>query len=136
MSRPVLEIAMIAPVPRSAWKAWRYHMDEKSPRVQPTKHRNVFTPARLQTAFDPQNRDENTEGGNVFLSFLLHRAFGVLWVHFGWSWNAVAGVILVKELKWIRPGERKRADSLNITGSMSDTVESASAVNAFENETL
>lgn len=111
-------------------------MDEKSPRVQPTRHRSVFTPARLQTAPDPQNCDENTEGGSVFLSFPLHRAFGVLWVHFGRSWNAVAGVILAKELKWIRPGERKRAENLSITGSMSDTVESSSAVNAFENETL
>lgn len=109
-------------------------MDEKSPRVQPNRHRNVFTPARLQTAFDSQNCDENTEGGSVFLSFPLHRAFGVLWVHFGWSWNAAAGVILVKEPKWIRPGERKRAEDLSITSSMS--VESATAVNAFENETL
>lgn len=139
MSRPILDIAMIAPIPRSGWKAWRAHMHPKSPSEHPIKHRRVFIPARFQTARDPQNCNENTEGGSVFFPFPLHLTFGVLWVlwvHFGRSWNVVAGVILVKELKWIRPGEHKRAESLVITGCMSGIVGSASSVNACKDEDL
>lgn len=111
-------------------------MDEKSPRVQPTRHRSVFTPARFQTALDAQNCDENTEGGSVFPSFLPHEDFGELLVHFGRSWNAVGGVIFLKELNRIRPGESKRVENLNIIDCMTDTVDSTSAINAFEGETL
>lgn len=111
-------------------------MHPKSPSEHPIKHRRVFIPARFQTALDSQNCNENTEGVSFFPSFPLHLTFGVLWVHFGRSWNAVAGVIFVKELKWIRPGERKRAESLNITGCMSGIVGSASAVNACKDKAL
>lgn len=55
----LLEIAMMASMPISEWKAWRYHMAEKSPRVQPMRHRRVLTPARRHVDLDVQKpRDE------------------------------------------------------------------------------
>lgn len=111
-------------------------MDEKSPRVQPTRHRSVFIPARPQTALDAQNRDETTEGGNTFPSFPLHPVFGELWVHFDRSWDAVAGFIFVNVPKWIRPGEAQRAGNLSIIGCMSDIFESANSVKGFEDDSL
>lgn len=111
-------------------------MDEKSPRVQPTRHRSVFRPARFHTALDAQNCDENIEGGSIFPSFLLHGAFGELLVHFGRSWNAVAGVIFLKELQWIRPEGTRRVENLNIIDCMANTVDSMSAITEFGSETL
>ncbi|KAL7619827.1 hypothetical protein AAE478_010372 [Parahypoxylon ruwenzoriense] len=42
-------------MPNSGYHAWRSHMAEKSPRVQPTRHRNVFTAARCQVGPEDQN---------------------------------------------------------------------------------
>jgi hypothetical protein len=74
----VLEIAMIVCMPRSVWKAWRYHIAEKSPIVQPTRQRRVLIAARFQIGLDDQNCDE-VGGGTVDL--LLQAGFGLFLVH-------------------------------------------------------
>lgn len=51
---------MIVPMPKSAWYACRYHIAAKSPVVQPTRHRNVFTPARRHVARHDQKARDST----------------------------------------------------------------------------
>jgi hypothetical protein len=50
----VLEMAMMVLMPRSAWYAWRYHMAEKSPVVQPSRQRDVLTMALFHTERERQ----------------------------------------------------------------------------------
>jgi len=57
-----LEMAMMPPMAMSGWKAWRYHMAEKSPSVQPTRHLSVLTPARRHVGREAQKADSVTEG--------------------------------------------------------------------------
>lgn len=61
MQPDVLEMAMMAPIPRSGWDAWRYHIAEKSPAVHPTKHRSVLTEARRHVGLDAQKSNANGE---------------------------------------------------------------------------
>lgn len=68
----LLEIPIMALMPRSGWKAWRYHIAEKSPNVQPTRHRRVLTPARLQICLDDQNSSVLIGGVSAALVLLLH----------------------------------------------------------------
>jgi hypothetical protein len=58
----ILDISMMVPVPMCGWTAWRYHIVEKSPRVQPTRHLRVLTPARLHIGVDDQKCVENRDG--------------------------------------------------------------------------
>lgn len=71
----ILEIPMMALVPISGWKAWRYHMAEKSPSVQPTRHLSVLTPARFHVGLDDQKSTDVTAGAGVVVLLLLHPAF-------------------------------------------------------------
>lgn len=61
MKMNVLEIAMIVPIPRLGCVACKYHMAEKSPVVQPTKHRIVLTEALCHVDFDDQNPKDSIE---------------------------------------------------------------------------
>lgn len=67
-------------MPTSGWKAWRYHIAEKSPNVQPTKHRRVLTAARRHVGREVQKSDVAMDGalGLASLELLEH---GVCWVH-------------------------------------------------------
>lgn len=51
----LLDIPMIMPIPMSAWFACRNHIDEKSPREQPMRQRNVLIAARFHKCREPQN---------------------------------------------------------------------------------
>ncbi|KAF6826121.1 hypothetical protein CPLU01_09853 [Colletotrichum plurivorum] len=58
-----LDIAMTDSTAISGWNDWRYHIAEKSPKVQPTRHRNVLTPARFQVGREAQKSQDSTGGG-------------------------------------------------------------------------
>ncbi|KAF6798789.1 hypothetical protein CSOJ01_12630 [Colletotrichum sojae] len=58
-----LDIAMTDSTAISEWNDWRYHMAEKSPRVQPTRHRNVLTAARFHVGREAQKSQDSTGGG-------------------------------------------------------------------------
>ncbi len=107
-------------------------MDAKSPRVQPARHRRVFTPARVQTDLDPQNCDESIEGDGVVPSFLLHEDFGApssllhgdfgaLWLHVDRSGKAAAGALLIKEPRRTRPARSRRGEDLTMKSCMIDS---------------
>ncbi|KAL7621860.1 hypothetical protein AAE478_007360 [Parahypoxylon ruwenzoriense] len=57
-SQRLLATAMIVPTPSSGAYIWRSHIAEKSPLVQPTRHRNVLTAARRHVVADAQNWSE------------------------------------------------------------------------------
>lgn len=54
-------------------------MAEKSPRVQPTRHRNVLTPARFHVGRDAQKSQDNTGGGVGFFVLLQQDGLLALW---------------------------------------------------------
>ncbi|CAH0030217.1 unnamed protein product [Clonostachys rhizophaga] len=86
----------MACMPSSGWNAWRYHMAEKSPAVQPTRHRRVLTPARFHVALELQKSRLSVEGvgaladlqGEVAAVLLQEGDAGaVLLLHFGRDWQ-------------------------------------------------
>ena len=76
----VLDRAMIVDSPRSAWNDCRYHIAEKSPTVQPTRHRRVLIPARFHTGVELQKCVEDNDSaavallGHIVLTLLLLHA--------------------------------------------------------------
>ena len=75
----LLEIAIVICMLMSGWNACRYHMDEKSPSVQPTKHRSVFRAERRHIDREAQKlsvvRDDV-----FFLVCFGHGDFGSRWL--------------------------------------------------------
>lgn len=57
------------PVPISGWKDWRYHIELKSPVVQPMRQREVLTPARRHADFKVQNESSVYPGLCLGLAF-------------------------------------------------------------------
>jgi hypothetical protein len=47
---------MVTLTPSAGYECCRYHIMDRSPALQPTRQRNVFTPARLHALRDCQNR--------------------------------------------------------------------------------
>lgn len=75
----LLDRAIIVDTPSSPWNDCRYHMAEKSPTVQPTRHLKVLTPARLHTNEEFQNCvDDN---GKADVALLLHDVSILLLLH-------------------------------------------------------
>lgn len=102
----VLDIAITVPVPISGWNDWRYHMDEKSPRVQPTRHRSVLTPARRHRGLDDQNWVDRRDGGDAGWCCCC----GPFLLHADRNWRrCVANVAMVGSLA---AGTRARAAGL------------------------
>lgn len=99
---------MMAPVPRSGWKAWRYHMAEKSPSVQPTRHRRVLTPARCHADLDDQKSVEAMDGTGVAFAPLLHVA-----VVFR-DWHSCCLVEVAKLVRDLTQDARKAADETRL----------------------
>lgn len=54
-------MAMMVSTPKCEWNACRYHMAEKSPRVQPTRHLKVLTPALRQAEREAQKSYEKKD---------------------------------------------------------------------------
>jgi hypothetical protein len=90
-------MAMMACMPNSGWNAWRYHMAEKSPAVQPTRHRRVLTPARFHVALELQKLRLSAEGVGALADLQVEvaavllqeeeEAGAVLLLHFGRDWQ-------------------------------------------------
>lgn len=57
--------------------------------MQPTKHRNVLTPARRQTGLDAQNEGEPMEGGETAARVSACWLFPVLPLHLSRVWEMV-----------------------------------------------
>ena len=75
----VLDRAMMVGTPRSAWNDCRYHIAERSPAVQPTRHRSVLIPARFQTGVELQNCAEDSDSAAAAL--LGQSVLGMLLLH-------------------------------------------------------
>lgn len=75
----ILDRAMVVDNPRSAWNDCRYHMAEKSPTVQPTRHRSVLIPALFHTGVELQNCVEDNDSAAAAL--LGHSVLALLLVH-------------------------------------------------------
>lgn len=56
---------MMVPMPIVGYESWRYHIAEKSPAVQPTRHRSVLMAARFHSMREAQKLGAIADEGGV-----------------------------------------------------------------------
>ncbi|CAH0056330.1 unnamed protein product [Clonostachys solani] len=140
----------MACMPSSGWNAWRYHMAEKSPTVQPTRHRRVLTPARFHVALELQKSRLSVEGVGALADLqvevvavllqvevaavLLQEddAGAVLLLHFGRDWHdRIAAAGFLERLKDMgeRGCEAERTCRARVDREVRKSDEALSATN-------